>query len=192
MADAVIICTQDAMHAEPAVAFAKKGYAILLEKPMAPNEADCRRIVEAVKANGILFAVCHVMRYTRYTQMLKQVVDSGAIGEVVSLQHLEPVGYWHQAHSFVRGNWRNEQESSFMLLAKSCHDLDWIRYIMGEPCLSVSSFGALKHFNTSEKPAEAGERNPLPALRLRAQLPLFARRKSTSAAWLRGDEPAGR
>lgn len=156
MADAVFICTQDAMHAEPAIAFAQKGYAILLEKPMAPNEADCQRIVRAAKENNVLFGVCHVMRYTRYTQMLKQVVDSGAIGEVVSVQHLEPVGYWHQAHSFVRGNWRNEKESSFMLLAKSCHDLDWLRYIIGAPCQSVSSFGALKHFKKAEKPAAAG------------------------------------
>jgi predicted dehydrogenase len=157
MADAVIITTQDAMHAAPAVAFAKLGYAILLEKPMAPTEAECQKIIDAVKKNGNLFAVCHVMRYTRYTQMLKVVVDSGKIGEVVSLQHLEPVGYWHQAHSFVRGNWRNEKESSFMLLAKSCHDLDWISYIMGESCRSLSSFGALKHFKRSEKPAEAGD-----------------------------------
>ena len=157
MADAVIICTQDAMHADPAVAFANKGYAMLLEKPMAPNEADCRRIIQAVKDNHILFGVCHVMRYTRYTQMLKAVVDSGAIGEVISVQHLEPVGYWHQAHSFVRGNWRNEKESSFMLLAKSCHDLDWLRYIIGEECESVSSFGSLAHFKKSEKPAKAGD-----------------------------------
>ncbi|RPI91360.1 MAG: gfo/Idh/MocA family oxidoreductase, partial [Chloroflexi bacterium] len=155
-ADAVIIATQDAMHVEPAIAFAKKGYAILLEKPMAPSEAGCQQIIQAVKENKIMFGVCHVMRYTRYTQMLKQVVDSGAIGEVVSVQHLEPVGYWHQAHSFVRGSWRNEKESSFMLLAKSCHDLDWLSYIVGEHCLSVSSFGSLKHFKRSEKPAAAG------------------------------------
>lgn len=157
MADAAIICTQDAMHVDPAIAFARLGYAILLEKPMAPDEEGCQRIVEAVKENNVLFGVCHVMRYTRYTQMLKELVDSGIIGEVVSIQHLEPVGYWHQAHSFVRGNWRNEKESSFMLLAKSCHDLDWIRYIVGEPCKSLSSFGTLKHFKKSEKPAQAGD-----------------------------------
>ena len=156
LADAVIIATQDAMHAEPAVAFAGQGYAMLLEKPMAPNAEDCLRIATAAKESNILFAVCHVMRYTAYTQALKNLVDSGLIGEVVSIQHLEPVGYWHQAHSFVRGNWRNEKESSFMLLSKSCHDLDWIRYIMGDRCLSVSSFGALTHFKKSQKPAEAG------------------------------------
>jgi predicted dehydrogenase len=156
-ADAAVITTQDAMHTEPAIAFAEKGYHILLEKPMAPTADECRRIVEAVKANGVMLAVGHVMLYTPYTQMLKRLLDEGAIGEIVSMQHLEPVGYWHQAHSFVRGNWRNEAESSFMLLAKSCHDIDWIRYIMAERCQSVSSFGSLRHFRKAEKPPEAGD-----------------------------------
>ena len=157
-ADAVIIATQDAMHTEPAIAFAQKGYHILLEKPMAPTEADCVRIAQAAKENGIILAVCHVMRYTQYTQALKQLIDSGLIGDIVNLQHLEPVGYWHQAHSFVRGNWRNEAESSSMLLAKSCHDLDWIRHIMGVPCQSLSSFGSLKHFRKEEQPEGASDR----------------------------------
>jgi predicted dehydrogenase len=97
------------------------------------------------------------LRYTRYTRQFKQLVDSGLIGDVVSVQHLEPVGYWHQAHSYVRGNWRNEHISSPMLLAKSCHDLDWIRHILGARCRAVSSFGSLKHFRRSEKPTAAGE-----------------------------------
>jgi predicted dehydrogenase len=156
-AEAVVITTQDAMHLEPVLAFAAKGYHILLEKPMAPTAAECRQIVATVKGHGVILAVGHVMRYTPYTRTLKKMLDAGVIGEIVSLQHLEPVGYWHQAHSFVRGNWRNEAESSFMLLAKSCHDLDWIRYIMGRPCRSVTSFGALSHFRQDQKPAEAGQ-----------------------------------
>ena len=157
-ADAVIIATQDQMHTEPAIAFAEKGYHILLEKPMAISEADCRLIIEAVERNKVLFSVCHVLRYTPFTRKLKEVIDSGAIGEIVNIQHLEPVGYWHQAHSYVRGNWRKESESFFMLMTKSCHDLDWIRYIMGTRCLSVSSFGALKHFRKEDKPANASNR----------------------------------
>ena len=157
-ADAVLICTQDAMHEEPAIAFAGQGYHMLLEKPMAPTAASCRRIVAAVQKADILFAVCHVMRYTAYTRLLKQLVTSGTIGDPVSLQHLEPVGYWHQAHSFVRGAWRNEAESSPMLLAKSCHDLDWIRYVMDVPCESVSSFGTLSHFRADQRPAGAADR----------------------------------
>lgn len=157
-ADAVIIATQDAMHAAPAVAFARKGYHVLLEKPMATTEADCREIVRAVEAAGVIFGVCHVLRYTDYTRKLKSLIDDGLIGDVVSIQHFEPVGYWHQAHSFVRGNWRNEKESSFMLLAKSCHDLDWIRYIMGDRCTSISSFGSLYHFRKEHQPAGAADR----------------------------------
>ncbi|MFW9963830.1 MAG: Gfo/Idh/MocA family protein [Candidatus Sifarchaeia archaeon] len=155
-ADAIIIATQDHMHRDPAIAFAKKEYHILLEKPMAPDEKSCKEITKTVLSKDIIFAVGHVLRYTRYTQKLKAILDSGLIGDVISLQHLEPVGYWHQAHSFVRGNWRNEKESSFMLLTKSCHDLDWIRYIIGKRCTSVSSFGSLTHFRNENKPETAG------------------------------------
>ncbi|MCB0084935.1 MAG: Gfo/Idh/MocA family oxidoreductase [Caldilineaceae bacterium] len=70
-ADAVIIATTDRYHAEPAIAFADLGYAMLLEKPMATNPEDCRRIVEAVQRNGILFAVFHDFRYFSYIQRLK-------------------------------------------------------------------------------------------------------------------------
>ncbi|NWF95661.1 MAG: Gfo/Idh/MocA family oxidoreductase [Candidatus Thorarchaeota archaeon] len=158
LADAVIISTQDAMHTGPAVALAERGYHILLEKPMAPTEEECKRIVRAALSNHIIFAVCHVLRYTTYTRVLKSIVDSGMIGEVVSLQRLEPVGYWHQAHSFVRGNWRREDQSSFMLLAKSCHDIDWMRYIVGKRCAAVSSFGGRSHFRPEKKPPEASDR----------------------------------
>ncbi|MFX1415300.1 MAG: Gfo/Idh/MocA family protein [Promethearchaeota archaeon] len=157
-ADAVIVATQDSMHVEPTVLFAKQGYHILLEKPMAPDVNGCREIIKAVLDNKILFSVGHVLRYTNYTRTLKGLVDSGAIGDVVSIQRLEPVGYWHQAHSFVRGNWRREDESSFMLLSKSCHDLDWIRYIVGRPCRAVSSFGSLTHFRSENRPENAGTR----------------------------------
>ncbi|MFW9961520.1 MAG: Gfo/Idh/MocA family protein [Candidatus Thorarchaeota archaeon] len=155
-ADVAIITTQDHMHRDPAIAFAKKGYHILLEKPMAVDEKGCRDITKTALDKKVLFAVGHVLRYTKYTQILKGLIESGIIGDVISIQHLEPVGFWHQAHSFVRGNWRNEKESSFMLLTKSCHDLDWIRYIIGKKCLSVSSYGSLTHFKKENKPKIAG------------------------------------
>jgi len=156
LADAVIIATPDALHTEPAIAFAGLGYDILLEKPMARTARECEQIVQAVRASGVIFAVAHVLRYGSYTQRLKALVMSGLIGEIVSVQHLEPVGFGHQAHSFVRGNWRNETESTFMLLAKSCHDIDWLRYIVGRRCVQVSSFGSLMHFRKEKKPPEAG------------------------------------
>lgn len=158
LADAVIITTPDKLHVEPVIEFVNQDYHLLLEKPMAPNEADCIRITQAVAAKGIICAVCHVMRYTQYTRELKALLDARAVGDIVSIQHLEPVGFWHQAHSFVRGNWRKEEESSSMLLSKSCHDIDWLRYLIGKRCTSVSSFGSLKHFRHEEKPSTAGDR----------------------------------
>jgi predicted dehydrogenase len=157
-ADAVVIATQDTMHVEPTLAFAKLGYHLLLEKPMAPTPEGCQQIVGAVQENGKIFAVCHVMRYTAYSRKLKEIVDSELIGDLVNIQHLEPVGYWHHAHSYVRGNWRSESLSSSMLLAKSCHDLDWLRYIMGVQCERVSSFGSLMHFKKENQPPNAAER----------------------------------
>ena len=134
------------------------GYHILLEKPMAPNAADCRRIVAAAQANGVIFAVCHVLRYTTYTQKLKELVDSGRLGEIVSIQHLEPVGFWHQAHSFVRGNWRNETRillhAAGQVLPRP--GLDPPHH--GQALPQVSSFGSLLHFRAENKPAGAADR----------------------------------
>ena len=157
-ADAVIIATQDRMHAEPSIAFAEKGYHILIEKPLATNAADCKRIVDAVNRNGVQLSVCHVMRYANYTRMLRDLISGGAVGRIISVQHLEPVGHWRFAHAYVRGNWRNEAESSPVLLAKSIHDLDWISYIVGEHCRAVSSFGSRMFFRAENRPEKAADR----------------------------------
>lgn len=158
IADAVIVATQDRLHAEPAVALAEAGYHLLVEKPLAPTEEECRRIVESVTKAGVLFAVCHVLRYTPYTDLVKRAVDSGVLGEVMSVEHLEPVGWWHAAHSYVRGPWRSERLASPMLLAKSCHDLDWLGYVTGRRIAKVSSFGSLGHFRADRRPEGAADR----------------------------------
>lgn len=157
-ADAVIIATQDRLHLAPALAFAEKKYHILLEKPLAPDLDSCRKVVAAARESGVIFSVCHVLRYTEFTRKLKSILDAGTIGEIVSVQHLEPVGHWRFAHSFVRGAWRKESESSPVLLAKSTHDLDWIRYIVNSPATRVSSFGSLMFFKKENFPQGAAER----------------------------------
>ncbi|XP_023931025.1 uncharacterized protein LOC106162818 isoform X1 [Lingula anatina] len=159
MADLAIIATPDQLHKEPVVALAKKGYHILLEKPMATTEQDCIEIVETCKQAGVMLAVCHVLRYTLTARKIKEIIDSGVIGEVTHLQLLEPVGFWHFAHSYVRGNWRNERQSSFSLLAKSCHDLDLLNFWMHPAKVSrISSMGSLMHFTKENKPQGASSR----------------------------------
>jgi len=105
-----------------------------------------------------MLAVGHVLRYTAYTRMVKEIVDSGQLGDIMSVQHLEPVGFWHQAHSYVRGNWRRADLATTMLMAKSCHDLDWLAYVLGRAPQRVSSFGSLAHFTAAGRPPGATDR----------------------------------
>jgi predicted dehydrogenase len=158
LADAVMITVQDELHKEVAIAAANKGYDILLEKPMATTALECVEICEAVKNNGVKLCVCHVLRYAPFFVKIKEIIDSGLIGDIATIQHAEGVGWWHQAHSYVRGNWRNEKLSSFMLLAKSCHDIDIINWWIGKKCKSVASFGHLKHFTPENKPQGSADR----------------------------------
>lgn len=151
-ADIVAVCTQDEGHREHSVAMMKAGYDLLLEKPIACTEEDCREIYEASKRYGRKVIVCHVLRYTPFYSTVKRIIDSGEVGEVITIDAEENVGFYHQAHSFVRGPWRNKGLSSPMILAKCCHDMDIIRYLIGEKCLSVSSFGELSVFKGSRAP----------------------------------------
>jgi predicted dehydrogenase len=158
LADAVVIATQDREHVGPAVALAEAGYHILLEKPIAPSEQESLTIVAAAERAGVQLAVCHVLRYTPLTRQIRAVLDAGRLGELVSIQHLEPVGWWHFAHSYVRGNWRRADLATPMLMAKACHDVDWLQYVVGRPALRVSSFGGLFHFRPSQAPPGAAAR----------------------------------
>ena len=107
----------------------------------------------------ILTAVCHILRYFPPAVKIRQIVESGALGEVVVINHTESILYWHFAHSFVRGNWRSEGESSFSLLAKCCHDIDLIMFWMGDmKCTKIQSFGGLYHFRKEQKPEGAASR----------------------------------
>lgn len=158
IADIAIIATQDRMHFDPTIKALNKGYNVLLEKPMSPNPKECIEMAEVAEKNNKVLSICHVLRYTSFFQKIKEILDEGRIGNIVSVQHNENVGYYHQAHSFVRGNWRNSDETAPMILAKSCHDMDILLYLIGKKCLNVSSFGSLIHFKEENAPKGAPKR----------------------------------
>ena len=158
LADVMMICTQDRQHFAHATAALNLGYHLLLEKPFAVTAQDCKAIVRMAQERGLHVIVCHVLRYTVFYQKLKQLIDAGRVGEVVSVQASEQVGYWHQAHSFVRGNWGIEEKSAPMLLAKCCHDMDILLWLTGKRCRRVSSFGSLRHFRPEFAPEGAAQR----------------------------------
>jgi len=151
-ADAMIITMPDHLHYKPAMDCLVMDYDLLLEKAIAQSWQECKDILDQTKKYDKIVAFCHVLRYTPYFRKMKEVVDSGRLGEIVSVQHLEPVEHIHMSHSFVRGNWRNSKESTPMILSKSCHDTDILRWIIGKSCNKVSSFGSLKHFSETNAP----------------------------------------
>lgn len=158
LADIAVICTQDRMHYGPTMAALDKKYHVLLEKPMSPEPMECLMMEQAAIRNNRLLTICHVLRYTPFWSTIKRVIQEGAIGEVASIQLNENVGYWHIAHSFVRGNWNNSDKASPMILAKSCHDMDVLSWLMDRPCTQVTSFGSLMHFREEQAPEGSADR----------------------------------
>jgi predicted dehydrogenase len=151
-ADAVIITTPDDVHFGPCMKALEMGYDILLEKPIAPTEKECRAILKKTREKGRIVAVCHVLRYAPYFIKLREIIQSGVLGKVVSLQHFEPIEHIHMSHSYVRGNWHNSKKTTPIILAKSCHDLDIMRWLLNKPCLKIQAFGSLDWFTEKNSP----------------------------------------
>jgi len=121
--DGVIITNHDAGHFGPLVKSMELGLSILMEKPVTNNRDEARELLKKIESYNKPFLICHVLRYTPFFMALKNILDENTIGELISIQHNENVGHFHQAHSFVRGHWSNSEESSPMILAKCCHDI---------------------------------------------------------------------
>ena len=156
ISDALIISTQDASHYEITKKAILTGYKyILLEKPVSGVKGEYTELRDLAKENGVILIICHVLRYSNYYSKIKEIISSGKIGDIVTINHTENVGYFHFAHSFVRGNWHDEFASTPSILAKCCHDIDLIAWFMDSPCESVSSVGSLKYFNKENAPEGA-------------------------------------
>ncbi len=152
-ADAIIITTPDNLHYGPCMKALEMGYNVLLEKPISPSEKECRDILAMTKKTGKIVAVCHVLRYAPYFVELRKIIQSGVLGKVVSVQHMEPIEHIHMSHSYVRGNWHNSKETTPIILAKSCHDLDILRWMLDRQSKSIHAMGDLSWFKQANAPA---------------------------------------
>ncbi|NLO84242.1 MAG: Gfo/Idh/MocA family oxidoreductase [Clostridiales bacterium] len=156
--DGIIIATQDRQHYELAMEALAAGYHVLLEKPMAETLEKTRAIVAQAEKHQRLLIVCHVLRYTPFFSGMKKIIESGAIGKIQAVHHLENIGNFHFAHSYVRGNWHNTVESTPMIVAKCCHDMDILNFLIGKKCERLSSFGSLSYFTPENAPEGAAAR----------------------------------
>lgn len=157
IADALINCTPDRMHLDSTLPALELGYDVLLEKPMSNTVEGNIRLVHAADKHDRLLMICHVLRYTSFFSTLHDILASGRLGDVITVEHRENVVYWHMAHSFVRGNWRSSRSESPMILAKCCHDLDILYWNLG-PVRRLNSFGSLIHYRRENAPPDATER----------------------------------
>lgn len=157
-ADAMIIATQDRDHYGHAMRALDLGYDLILEKPVSPFIEETLAIEKKAREKGARVLVCHVLRYAPYYRRIKKMIDSGALGDIVSIKHDENISYWHFAHSYVRGNWRREDETSPMLLAKCCHDMDLLYWYTGSKFAKVNSYGDLRYFKAENAPEGSAER----------------------------------
>jgi predicted dehydrogenase len=158
LADAAIIATMDRDHYGQAIPAMEKGYHLLLEKPISPIPEETLAIAAVAKARNRLVVVCHVLRYAPFFREIKRLLDSGIIGRVITIQHNENIGNFHFAHSFVRGNWRRKDQSSSLMMQKSCHDMDLLVWLVGSDCRQVASFGDLTYFTAANAPEGAAAR----------------------------------
>ena len=152
-ADVIIITTPDNLHYGPAMKALEMGYHLLLEKPIAQSWQECRDILDQARRYDRIVAVCHVLRYAPYYRKIKEVLASGTLGTITSVSHFEPIQHQHMAHSYVRGIWRREDLGVPILLAKSCHDLDILRWWLDRSCRHITSFGSLSWFKEENAPA---------------------------------------
>ena len=158
LADIMVIATQDSQHKDHAIRAMELGYDLLLEKPISNNLEEIAQINEIAQKLGRIVFVCHVLRYTPFYKQIKKLLDEEVVGKVQTVEACEYVGYYHYAHSYVRGNWHKEADSSPMILAKSSHDMDILLWLIGRDCKKVNSFGSLDYFTAENAPQGAAER----------------------------------
>lgn len=156
-ADVLIVSTLDEMHYHQTIQALSLGYDVLLEKPVSPVYEHCKKIAEYADQVGRKVIVCHNLRYTPFYQRLKKLVVAGEIGDVVSMEQAENVGFTHYMGSFVRGNWHRQADTSPIILQKCCHDLDIIYWILGKKCEKLSSSGSLAYYTEKNAPKGSAE-----------------------------------
>ncbi len=157
-ADVLVVGTHDREHVAYAIKALELGYHILLEKPISPVKEEMLALLEAQKKYPQKVLVCHVLRYSPVFTKLKELVDSKEIGDLRIIDWDEQVAFWHQCHSFVRGNWRRDEKASPMIMQKCCHDLDLLQYYVGSKCDTVFSTGDLSFFKKEFQPEGAADR----------------------------------
>jgi predicted dehydrogenase len=158
LADAVINAMPDVHHYPSTIEALRKGYHVLLEKPMAQTPAQCIGLAREAQNQGRILQIFLECRYLELYSRMKRLIEGGDIGRIMAIQTTENLGYWHFIMSYVRGFARRSSEVISFLSAKGIHDFDLITWLCDARPLRVSSFGELSYFKEENAPAGAPAR----------------------------------
>lgn len=157
--DAIFIATQDNQHIEPAMMALEVGYRnLMVEKPIDRDMELCNMLNRKARELNAKVQICHSLRFSPFYRKMKEIIDLGLIGEIKHINQEEGVGYYHHAHSYVRGDWRREDTSSPMIMAKCCHDMDLLLYLTDSHVVEVSSYGVDGFFSEKNAPEGSAKR----------------------------------
>lgn len=147
--DGIFITSPDYCHEEQAIYVLNKKIPVYLEKPMALTVEGCDKVMQAAKDNDTKLMLGHNMRYMKFTNKMKEIIESGAIGEVKAIwcRHFISYGgdaYFHDWHA-------DRTKSNGLLLQKGAHDIDIIHWLANSYSTKVTGMGNLTVYNTLPK-----------------------------------------
>ncbi|MBQ8426972.1 MAG: Gfo/Idh/MocA family oxidoreductase [Clostridia bacterium] len=157
--DFVINATMDELHYSTSIKLLNAGYNMLLEKPVTANPEELMHITNLAKEKNLTVLICHVLRYTPFYRKVKEIIDSGEIGKIISMEINEHIWHGHFVNAFVRGKWNNEKAcGSGLLLAKCCHDTDLLCWLNNATRpKEVASFGNRSFYCPENAPKNSTE-----------------------------------
>lgn len=143
--DWIMIGSWNCFHREQAVAAFEAGKHVFCEKPLATTIDDCIAMRDAWRASGKLFSIGFTLRYSPHYRRIRELLDEGAIGKIISMEFNETLGFNHGG--YIHGDWRRLREyAGTHLLEKCCHDVDLVNWMVESKAARVASFGGLDIF----------------------------------------------
>ncbi len=143
--DWVMIASWNSFHCEQTVAAFEAGKHVFCQKPLATSAEQCVQMLDAWKASGKMFNIGFTLRYSPHYRRIRELLDEGVIGQMISMEFNETLGFNHGG--YIMGDWRRRREyAGTHLLEKCCHDIDLVNWMVGADAVRVASFGGLDFF----------------------------------------------
>jgi predicted dehydrogenase len=163
--DWVCVGSWNAFHKEHILGALEHNKHVFSEKPLTTNIDDCVVLQRAIEKHEGIFSMGFVLRYAPFYQRIKELIDDGVLGNLISFEFNETIAPDHGG--YIMGDWRRKREwAGTHLLEKCCHDFDLANWLTGSAPVKAASFGGLNFFlpeNSHQKDRVGPHENGVPA-----------------------------